>query len=93
MVDTAPDRFTLRGRAPLLHWAILIVATILFVGLLELLHLRAALLLGAMAAAILVGAYEGDIALPRLPSAFAQNVIGCLVARSIDPGIFSEILG
>lgn len=93
MVDTAPDRFTLRGRALLLHWTILIVATILFVGLLELLHLRAALLLGAMAAAILVGAYEGDIVLPRLPSAFAQAVIGCLVARSIDPGIFSEIVG
>ncbi len=93
MTDNAPGRFTLQGRAPLLHWTILFLATALFVGLLELVHLRAALLLGAMAAAILVGAYEGDIALPRLPSAFAQAVIGCLVARSIDPGIFSEILG
>ncbi|MBX9710788.1 MAG: AbrB family transcriptional regulator [Xanthobacteraceae bacterium] len=92
MTDRAPDRFTLQGRAPLLHWTILIAATILFVGLLELIHLRAALLLGAMAAAILVGAYEGDVALPRMPYAFAQAIIGCLVARSIDPGIFSEIL-
>lgn len=89
----APDRFSLQGRAPLLHWIILIAATILFVGLLELVHLRAALLLGAMAAAILVGAYEGDVAMPRMPYAFAQAIIGCLVARSIDPGIFSEILG
>lgn len=92
MTDDTRDRFTLQGRAPLLHWTILIAATILFVTLLELVHLRAALLLGAMAAAILVGAYEGDIELPRLPSAFAQAFIGCLVARSIDPSIFSEIL-
>jgi membrane AbrB-like protein len=54
---------------------------------LQLLRLPAALLLGAMAAAILVAVFEGELAVPRWPYILAQGLVGCLVARSIGPAI------
>ncbi len=50
-------------------------------------HLPAALLLGAMAAAILVAVFDGKLAVPHWPYVLAQGLIGCLVARSIGPAI------
>lgn len=92
MTDNPSRAFSLRERALALHWSILLLATILFVGLLELLHLPAALLLGAMAAGILVSTLEGRIVLPGISYWLAQGIIGCLVARSIDPGILSTMI-
>jgi hypothetical protein len=48
----------------------------------------AALLLGAMAAAILVAASDGGLAVPRRPYILAQALIGCLVARGIGRAIW-----
>jgi hypothetical protein len=92
MTDHPSRSFSLRERALALHWSILLLATILFVGLLELLHLPAALLLGAMAAGILVSALEGRVVLPGLSYLLAQGVIGCLIARIIDPGILPTMI-
>ena len=47
-------RFTLRKKPPALQWAALLGATIIGVGFFELARLPAALLLGAIGAAILL---------------------------------------
>jgi uncharacterized protein len=78
---------TLRAAPPSLKWGVLLVASLAFIVPLEMLRLPAALLLGAMAAAILVAVFEGKLAVPQWPYVFAQGLIGCLVARSIGPAI------
>lgn len=54
--------------------------------------LPAALLLGPMAAGILVAVMEGRLHVAPWPFALAQGVIGCMVARSIRPDILQELL-
>jgi membrane AbrB-like protein len=73
------------------QWAILVLLSALLVLALTLLHLPAALLLGAMAAAILLAAGGGNIGLGMWPFALAQGVLGCLIAHSITPDILGEI--
>jgi uncharacterized protein len=81
---TAP---TLRNTQTPLKWTILLLLSLAFIVPLELLRLPAALLLGAMAAAILVSVFDGKLAVPHWPYVLAQGLIGCLVARSIGPAI------
>jgi hypothetical protein len=83
---------TLRDRSPVLQWALLLIAPIAFVWLLELIRIPAALLLGSMAAGIGIAAFEGRIAAPKWLFVIAQGVVGCLVARSIGPDILTTIL-
>jgi membrane AbrB-like protein len=78
---------TLRDTEAPLKWSILVLLSLAFIVPLELLHLPAALLLGAMAAAILVAVFDGKLVVPHWPYVFAQGLIGCLVARSIGPAI------
>ena len=78
---------TLRDSKARLKWAILILLSLGFIVPLELLHLPAALLLGAMAAAILIAVLDGKLVVPQWPYVFAQGLIGCLVARSVGPAI------
>jgi membrane AbrB-like protein len=86
---TAPS---LRDQSALLKWSVLLAASLALIVPLELVHLPAALLLGSMAAAILVASFEGELTVPRWPCIFAQGLIGCLVARSIGPAILLTIL-
>ena len=79
--------FTLRDTAAPLKWTILFLLSLGFIVPLELMQLPAALLLGAMAAAILVAVFDGKLAVPHWPYVLAQGLIGCLVARSIGPAI------
>jgi uncharacterized protein len=83
---------TLRDSPPVLQWGLLLIASIAFIWLLELIRIPAALLLGSMAAAIGVAAFEGRIAAPKWLFVMAQGVVGCLVARSIGPDILTTIL-
>jgi len=83
---------TLRAASDLSRWSVLLAATLAFVVPLELLHIPAALLLGAMTAAILVAVFEGGIEVPRWPYVIAQSLIGCLVARSIGPAILTTMV-
>ncbi|MGC1522991.1 MAG: AbrB family transcriptional regulator [Steroidobacteraceae bacterium] len=78
---------TLRDAPAVLRWGVLFAASLACVVPLELIRLPAALLLGAMAAAILVAVFEGQLTVPRWPYVLAQGLIGCLVARSIGPAI------
>src|ERR1700683_815529 len=87
MEPTKRSAFSLRDIAASLKWGVLLVASLAFIVPLEMLRLPAALLLGAMAAAILVAVFEGKLAVPHRPYVLAQGLIGCLVARSIGPAI------
>ena len=51
--------FSLHDTKAPLKWTILLLASLAFIVPLELIHLPAALLLGAMAAAILVAVFDG----------------------------------
>jgi hypothetical protein len=66
---------------------VLLAASVLAAGLLQWARLPAALMLGPMAAAVLVQTAGGAVRVPRAFMAAAQAVIGCLVARSITPSI------
>jgi membrane AbrB-like protein len=78
---------TLRAVPPALQWGVLLAASLALIVPLELTRIPAALLLGAMAAGVLVAVFEGELAVPRWPYVLAQGLIGCLVARSIGPVI------
>src|ERR1700719_56877 len=82
---------TLRTTPTVLKWVLLLAASLCFIVPLQLFHLPAALLLGAMGAAILVAVFEGELAVPRWPYVLAQGLIGCLVARSIGPPILATM--
>ncbi len=74
-----------------LQWALLAAISFAFAYVLELAGLPAALLLGPMAGAILLGLAGGAVKLPRLPYIGAQSVIGCLIAGAITPAIVSDV--
>ena len=86
------SRFTLRARRPALQWAVLLTASLVCVSAFELMRLPAALLLGAIAAAILLSWFEGRVKIPPWAFVVGQGFIGCLVARSITPDILIEML-
>src|SRR3984885_1984084 len=83
---------TLRAAPASLEWGVLLAASLAIIVPLEMLRLPAALLLGAMAAAILVAVFEGKLAVPQWPYVLAQGLIGCLVARSIGPAILAAMV-
>lgn len=75
----------------LADWGLLLVLSAVFSLLLQAARLPAALLLGPMAAAIMVQAIERA---PRLPGALvatAQGVIGCMIARYVTGTIVGAI--
>jgi len=89
---TQRTALTLRTTPTVLKWGVLLMASLAFIVPLELMRLPAALLLGAMAAAILVAVFEGRLAVPGWPYVLAQGLIGCLVARSVGPAILATML-
>ena len=85
------SHFTLRGRPAPLQWCALLSASLISIWVLELFGLPAALLLGSMAAAILLAWFEGRVKIPAWSFVIAQGIVGCLVARSISPDIVIEM--
>src|SRR5271168_5308520 len=83
---------TLRATPTALKWGVLLTLSLVLIVPLEVIHLPAALLLGAMAAAILVAVFEGKLTVPRWPYVLAQGLIGCLVARGIGAPILTTLL-
>ena len=83
--------FSLRRTPPALQWSALLGATLICVGAFELARLPAALLIGAIAAAILLSWLEGRVRIPPWAFIIAQGFVGCLVARSITPDIVMTI--
>ena len=74
------------------RWALLLGLSALLVFLLELARLPAALLLGPMIAGIALGAGEAGITVPAPVFLVASSVIGCLMARSLPPSVFVELV-
>ena len=83
---------TLSKAPAALRWGALLAASLACIVPLQLIHIPAALLLGAMAAAIGVAVLEGGISVPHWPYVLAQGLIGCLVARSIGPAILTTMV-
>jgi membrane AbrB-like protein len=88
----APNAFTLQGRGAAQQWTALLLATLLCIALLELIHLPAALLVGAMLAAIGISLKGGGVKIPALPYSIAMGVVGCLVARAVNIDILMTLL-
>jgi membrane AbrB-like protein len=82
---------SLGGRPISLQWTILLILSVLFAIGLMALRLPAALLLGPMAAGIVVAAADGKLRIAGRPFLAAQAVVGCLIARSIPASIFATI--
>ena len=74
------------------QWAALLLVSFLFAGGLELASMPAALLIGPMLAAILAGTNGATIRVPKPAFGAAQAIVGCLIAASISPEIFSAFL-
>lgn len=74
------------------QWALLLALSLVFIVLLEWAHFPAALLLGSMAAAILVAANGGKIAVPVTPYSLAQGLVACLIARTVNPDILMTMV-
>jgi uncharacterized protein len=87
----APNLLSLSRRAAPVQWLVLAALTGLVVAALTRVHLPAALLLGAMVAAILIAAQDATIRVPNLAFILAQGVVGCLVARALKPSMLGEI--
>ncbi|HSV00776.1 MAG TPA: AbrB family transcriptional regulator, partial [Roseiarcus sp.] len=83
--------FTLRQTPPALQWAALLVASVVWVAAFEWMRLPAALMLGAITAAILLCWFEGRVTIPPWGFVIAQGFVGCLVARAITPDIVVTI--
>jgi membrane AbrB-like protein len=83
---------TLRDASTGRKWAVLLATSLALIVPLEWLHLPAALFLGAMAAGILVAVFDAHLTVPLWPTVIAQGLIGCLVARSIGPGVLTAIV-
>ena len=77
--------------ATALQWVVLLVASVVCVAAFERMHLPAALMLGAIGAAILLCWFEGRVMIPPWGFVIAQGFIGCLVARAITPDIVVTI--
>jgi membrane AbrB-like protein len=83
---------SLRERGVGVQWAALLLLSVLFVLALEAAHLPAALLLGPMAAAIVIAAAEGTLRVPPWPFYAAQGVIGCMIARVFTPSLLGAMV-
>ena len=86
------SRFTLRQTPQALQWCALLGASLVCVGAFELARLPAALMLGAVAAALGLSWFEGRVRIPPWAFVLAQGVVGCLIARAITPDIVMTLL-
>jgi membrane AbrB-like protein len=82
----------LKRLPPRQQWAILLVGSAILAGLMELVGLPAALLLGPMIAGILLAGSGGTVRAPRLPVIAAQAVVGCQIARAMTGDIVLTFL-
>lgn len=79
------------SRTDATQWLALLGLSLILTGIAEFIRLPAALMVGPMIAAVIIGTAEGRIRVP--PNAFlaAQGVIGCMIGRSIPLSFVNEI--
>ena len=76
---------------PSLWWGVLLVVSAVLGGALTALHLPAGVLLGCMVAGILLSSHDIRLAVPRKFFVLAQGVLGCLMARSLQPATLAKL--
>ena len=89
MSSVQPADGPLARLAPTARWVVLVLVSLALGGLLEQMRLPAALMLGPLAAAVLIQTAGASVRVPRVAMLAAQTVIGCLVARAITPTILA----
>jgi hypothetical protein len=80
----APPPGVLTSLPSLARWATLALVSFVLSAALFLSHIPGALLLGPMAAAILVATNGARLSVHRVPYMVAHALIGCIIARSLD---------
>jgi membrane AbrB-like protein len=87
-----PQTFSRYARhVPGSHFFTLVALSLAFAAVLIAVRLPAAVLLGCMAAAMLVSAVELEVRMQGWLFVAAQGVVGCLIARSLKTSILAEI--
>ncbi|PTA90593.1 ammonia monooxygenase [Kosakonia sp. H7A] len=77
---------------PKLHnWLPLLILSLLFVAMMELVHLPAALLLGPMFAGIILAILNRPVVVSKTSFGVAQAVVGAMIAHAIPPSVFGRI--
>ena len=84
--DPRPARRSVGDLPTALQWAALLAVSLLVIVPLEMLHMPAALFLGPMVAAIVLGALSAKVRVPQRLFIVAQAVIG-LPDGALDPGL------
>jgi membrane AbrB-like protein len=74
------------------QWTVLLLLSVVFAAIFEWMHLPAALLLGPMAAGILVAGRGAGLRVHRGTFRVAQAIIGLMIARNIPASIGREML-
>lgn len=69
----------------------LILLSLLFVVVMELIHLPAALLLGPMFAGIFLAVFNRPVTISKTSFTAAQAVVGAMIAHAIPPSVFGRI--
>jgi uncharacterized protein len=80
----APAPGMLTGLPVAVRWLMLFVVSLALSTALFLAHIPGALLLGPMAAAILVATNGARLSVHRYPYIFAHSLLGCIIARALD---------
>lgn len=77
----------------MLQWLLLLCLSVAFAGVLELLGIPAALLMGPMVAGAIVAMNGATIRKPQFLFRCSQAIIGTMIAQTITPGILPTFLG
>lgn len=78
-------------RAVVVRWLVLLIGSVLLAGALEAYRLPAALLLGPMATAAVLGISGRAVRVASPIFLVAQAIVGTMIAQSMPPGVFGEI--
>ena len=89
--DDIPGWCILASRRAIGHWLILLLLSVLFSSLLLRIHLPAALLLGPLIAGLILSLRGVKLSIPRPCYLAAQAIVGCMIARAINPSVFGVL--
>ena len=81
----------MKSLKPVWQWGALIAASLALSFALKAAAFPAAFLLGAMLTGIAFGLKQAAVRVPRVGFLAAQSIIGCLVARALNPAILRSI--
>ncbi len=73
------------------NWLPLLFLSLLFIAMMERVHLPAALLLGPMFAGIILAILNRPVVVSKTSFGVAQAVVGAMIAHAIPPSVFGRI--